>query len=168
MALSRRPRLNAIRWRELIDRQSHSGLSVAGFCAQATVMDQAAFCGSAFVRSLLKCVEHEVGSRAGRNFPADDPARIHVDDEGHEDEALPSPNLGEVRDPQRVRTFSSEQPVDLIPWTRQRLVAVRRLDGLAPNHASQAKSSHQSLHCAACHPPAFPQQVLPNLAHAPV
>lgn len=37
MARSRRPRLSANRWRELIDRQPRSGLSVAGFCAQAQV-----------------------------------------------------------------------------------------------------------------------------------
>lgn len=35
MAAARRPRRSATRWRELIDRQADSGLSVAGFCAQA-------------------------------------------------------------------------------------------------------------------------------------
>lgn len=32
MAAARRPRRSATRWRELIDRQADSGLSVAGFC----------------------------------------------------------------------------------------------------------------------------------------
>ena len=35
MAAARRPRRSATRWRELIVRQADSGLSVAGFCAQA-------------------------------------------------------------------------------------------------------------------------------------
>lgn len=35
MAAARKPRLGAARWRELIDRQVDSGLSLAGFCAQA-------------------------------------------------------------------------------------------------------------------------------------
>ncbi len=35
MATGRKPRLSAARWRELIDRQADSGLSVSGFCAQA-------------------------------------------------------------------------------------------------------------------------------------
>ena len=72
--------------------------------APIAVMNEAAASnGSAIVQRLLQRVEHEAGMGRARGAPAHDPTRECVDDERDVDEALPSGDVGEVRDPQRVR-----------------------------------------------------------------
>ena len=45
--------------------------------------------------AIMQCLLQRIAPRA----PADDPAGVRVDDEGHVDEACPRCNVGEVRHP---------------------------------------------------------------------
>jgi len=112
--------------------------------------------GSAIVQRLLQRVEHEAGMGRARGAPAHDPTRECVDDERDVDEALPSGDVGEVRDPQRVRPGRLELTVYLVERTGSRAIADRRLGRLAANHALQAHVSHQSRDRAPSHVLAFP------------
>ena len=108
--------------------------------------------GPSVVQRLLQRVEHEAGVRRPRHAPADDAPGVGVDDEGDVDEARPGRDVGEVRDPQRVRPRRLELPVDVVERARRGLVADR---GPAPacrgSTPCRAHCPHQPRHRAAGH-----------------
>src|SRR5258708_1684980 len=65
-----------------------------------------------------------------------------------------------------MRPRGPELPIDVVQWTRRRLVADRSSDWLATDHALQADASHQTRHGAASDPVPFALQLPPDLAHA--
>src|ERR1700722_8213529 len=97
--------------------------------------------------------------------PAHDAPGVGVDHERDVDEAGPGRDIGEVRDPERVRPGRPELAVDMIQRTRCGLVA-DGFDWLAADHALQAHAPHQSLHGASCDILALAAQLPPDLAHA--
>ena len=129
-------------------------------------MDQTALRGPACVQGLLQRVQHEVGAGGRRDPPADDAACEHVDHEGHEDEAGPGRDVGEVAHPQRVGPIRHELAVDLVLRARSRRLADRGLDRLATHHAPQAEPTHQALDRAARRAVPFALQLPPHLSHA--
>jgi hypothetical protein len=60
-----------------------------------------AMSGSAFVQSLFESVEHKARMGGPAHPPADDTTDVGVDDEGHVNEARPSADIGEIREPER-------------------------------------------------------------------
>jgi hypothetical protein len=74
------------------------------------------------IQRLLQRVEHEVGVHRAADAPAHDGPRVHVDHEGHVDEALPGRHIGEVRDPQLIRPLGQELPVHPVQRARRLLV----------------------------------------------
>ena len=134
--------------------------------AVAVMHEAAAMDGPPIMQRLLQRVEHEARMRRPRDAPADDAPGVDVDDEGDVDEAGPGRDIGEVRDPERIRPWRLELPVDVIQRTRRRLVADRRPHRLAADHAlqAQARISRSTVQRATIE--AFALQLPPDLAHA--
>src|SRR5271155_6232152 len=131
------------------------------------MMDEAAAAGGPSVMErLLESVQDEARMRCPAGSPADDPPGVGVDHERDVDEAGPGRDIGEVRDPERVRPGRPELAVDMIQRTRGGLVADRGFDRLATDHALQAHAPHQSLHGASGDILALAAQLPPDLAHA--
>ena len=112
---------------------------------------------------LLQCVEHELCLHRGRGTPADNTTRKHIDHEGNVDRPGPRLHIGEVRNPQLVRTVCHEQPVHLVIWARLRCVRVRGDDLFAPKHAFEAQIAHQPLYRASCDVLIVSEQNMPDL-----
>ena len=104
--------------------------------AAIRVVDETAADRPAFLQGLLQRIEHEAGMRRARRAPADDPAGVSVDDEGHVDEACPGCDVGEVRHPQRVRPRCAELAIDVVEWTGGGFVADGGAHRLAADDAS--------------------------------
>src|SRR5574344_2534368 len=134
--------------------------------ASVTVMDQPALHGLAGIQRLLQSIQHEVGARRAGYPPADDSPGKDVDDEGDIHKALPGGDVGEIRDPQGVRTTGLELAIDVILRTRHRPVADGGTERLATKHATQPQPAHQPFDRAARHVEAFASQLSPDLAHA--
>ena len=67
--------------------------------------------------SLVQGVQHEGRGHRGGRPPADNLSGKHVYNESHVHDALPCRDIGKVRDPELVRHFGSEGPVDLVVGT---------------------------------------------------
>ena len=107
-------------------------------------MDEpAALNGSALVQSLFQRVEDKAGMGGPADPPADDPSGEGVDDEGHVDEALPGRDVGEVRQPERVRARCVELPVHPVERADDGRVADGGADLAAAHDALQAHPPHQ-------------------------
>src|SRR5690606_2960727 len=74
--------------------------------------------------------------------------------------------IGEVAYPQPVRRRRLELPVDLVEWTRCRLVADGGLHRLAADHALQAHAPHQPGDSTTGNVEALPLPLPPDLAYA--
>lgn len=118
------------------------------------------------MKRLLESIENEAGVGGPACPPADDPAGIAVNDEGHVDEADPGRDIGEVREPQPVQRRGMELAVDLIERTGCGLVANRGADRLAADSPFKAHFPHQSGDGASGDVEAFPLELPPDLAHA--
>jgi hypothetical protein len=66
------------------------------------------------VQSLFERIENEFGLDGTAHAPSDDHARVDIDHEGVEHEALPCGHISEVRHPQFVRSRGDELTVDKI------------------------------------------------------
>src|SRR5690606_13532935 len=71
---------------------------------------------------LFQGIEGEIAAERGRDTPAHDAATERIDHKGHVDEATPCGHIGEIRDPQRVRSLGAEVPlhqyaVPQLEWT---------------------------------------------------
>jgi hypothetical protein len=129
------------------------------------VHEPAALDGTALVEGLLQRVQHKAGVRRARGAPADDAARVGVDHESHVDEACPGRDIGEVRDPQGIRPWRSELPVDAIERAVGRRAGNGGADLLASHDALQAHPAHQARDRAAGGHDPFPAELPPELAH---
>src|SRR6202162_3667356 len=118
------------------------------------------------MQSLLESIEHKAGMCRSRNTPANDAPGEGIDDKGDVDEARPGRDIGEVRDPQRVRPRCLELPVHAVQRARRRLVADRGSDRLATDNALQTQGLHQAPNRAAGNFLAFASQLPPNPSHA--
>jgi hypothetical protein len=108
-------------------------------------------------------VKDEIGAHVGRELPADDAAAVDVDHEREEDQALPAAQVGEVRDPQRIRPVGGELALHEIGPTDRSGVGDRGAPGLAaPLGALDAGRAHQPLDAVATDLDAFPAQRLPR------
>ena len=91
---------------------------------------------------------------------------IGVDDEGDVDEALPGRDVGEVRQPERVRARRVELPVHPVERAGDGRVADGGADLAAAHDALQAHLPHQPGDRAARDLLSLPPELPPHLAHA--
>src|SRR6478672_424138 len=84
----------------------------SGLNAAIAVVDQATALRRATLgKGLLQRIQHEARVRCPAHAPAHDAPGIGIDDERDVDEAPPGGDVGEVRQPQRVRPWRVELPV---------------------------------------------------------
>jgi hypothetical protein len=122
---------------------------------------------AAVVDRLLECVQHEVRPQRRGDTPADNPARKDVDDEGHIDEAAPRGDIGEVRDPELIRSRRGKVAVDKIGRPVGGSICPRGKDpGATADRAPQAHLPHQSLDGAPSDAMTVTAQLPPNLPRA--
>ncbi len=115
----------------------------------------------------LECVDGQVAAQRGRDLPADDPPREHVDDEGDIDPAAVGLDVGEIGNPEPVGTGRCEVPLDEVSGPRQTVVAQGRdLEGSAPSCSDQAHVAREALDGAASDADALLVQGDPDLAGA--
>ena len=131
--------------------------------AAVTVMDKAhGLRRSPIVDRLLGGIQDETGLCRGAGAPADDLARISVDDESDIDEPLLGRDVGEIADPQHVGRRNPELAIHLVQRTRRFLVR----DRCPVRLAADAHVVHQPCHLAPRHIEAFPKELPPDLADA--
>src|SRR5690606_23127480 len=126
----------------------------------------AAMNGSAVVQGLFESVEHKARMGGPAHPPADDTARISIDDEGHIDEARPGADIGEIREPEPVRSRCVEDPVHVVARAWHSPVLHRGADRFAANDAREAEIGHQPLDRATCDSKALAQHLTPDLPRA--
>ena len=114
--------------------------------------------------ALLKGIERELGLERARRPPADDRARIDVDDEGDVDEARPAGHVGEVGYPEPVGGGCVEVPLHEVRRSGRALVRHGRPFDLATYHPRETQLPHQPLHRAARDGDALAVQLAPELA----
>ncbi|MNC46953.1 hypothetical protein D3C75_959920 [compost metagenome] len=88
------------------------------------------------VQGLLRRIKDEVGPHRAADTPTGDSPGEDVDHESNIFPSLPRRDVGEVRDPELVRTFGAELPVDLVLRMRCFAVADCRPHDLAPHYAA--------------------------------
>ena len=131
------------------------------------MVDQAAALdGTAIGQGLLQRIQDEGCVGRAADAPADDASGIGVDDEGNIDEALPGRDVGEVRQPQRVRARCVELPVYPVERTGCCRIADSRADLAAAHDALQAHPAHQAGHRGSDDFLFVPPKLAPHLAHA--
>ncbi len=131
------------------------------------MVDQRTFAlGLPVIQGLLRCVQHEVRAHGSAYAPAHDAPGVHVDHEGHVQPALPSRNVGEVRDPQLVRLIGLEHTVDPIRRAGRLGIGQIGAKDFASNDTTQAQSAHQSLDGTVRHRDAFAVHLHPYLVGA--
>src|SRR5450756_1905443 len=72
----------------------------------------------------LEGIEGEIGARVARGLPADDEAAVGVEDERYVDETRPGAHVGEVGEPEAVRSLGGEVALDEVGRPRRRLVGL--------------------------------------------
>src|SRR5262247_1811380 len=113
---------------------------------------------------LLKRIQDQIRMHRAGDTPADDAARIHIDDESHVDEPRPGRDVCEIGDPELIRPNGSEQALDQISRIF-RLVASDSGSAFATAHNPlQPERSHQSFDATAGDGDAIPSELPPNLA----
>lgn len=124
--------------------------------------------GTSIVKGLFEGIEDQAGMSRSAHSPADDASGESVDHEGDVDEALPSADVGEIREVRRthVRSRCTEVAIDPVERARSRLVADSRADRLATDDALKAHGPHQTNDPAAGDVDAYLLQLPPDLAHA--
>jgi len=91
--------------------------------------------------------------------PADDASGVDIDDEGHIHPALPSRDVGVVRDPELIWPLRPELPVDAIQRPHGSIVGDGGAQPLGTPHALQALGAHQAFDRATVNPHAFAVQL---------
>ena len=77
------------------------------------VMNEAVACPAAAKRH-VQCVDYELCAHVIGRAPADDPATVGVLDGGQVDPTLPGPQMGDVGDPQHIRSGGAKVALDEI------------------------------------------------------
>ena len=128
---------------------------------QAATLDR-----TSISKSLLQGIHHEARMLGSAHTPTDDPSRVGIDDEGNVGKALPAGDVGEVRQPQRVRTGCVELPVHPVERTGNGWIADGRANLPAAHGSLQTHLAHQPGDSAACGADALAAELPPDLAHA--
>jgi hypothetical protein len=76
-------------------------------------------------------VEDQVGAHVAGELPADDPARIRVEHEAEEHQALPAAQIREIGAPQGIRARRAEVTIDQVRAAQRGRVGDRRAPRLA-------------------------------------
>nr|CAA38902.1 unnamed protein product [Agrobacterium tumefaciens] len=126
----------------------------------------AAMNGTPIMKCLLERIKDEARMCCPARPPADGATSKDVDDKGHVDEALPSRDIGEIRNPQPVWRRGFKLAVHPVKRTWSRLVRERRADRLSPNNTLQAHRPHKPSNGAAGGVEAFTLQLPPDLTNA--
>lgn len=100
-------------------------------------------------QGLIQSIEHHLGIGGRGDFPANDAARKDVDDERYIDEAYSGSDIGEVGNPENVRSQRLELSVHFVFRTWQRWVALRCFH-LSTRNTLNAHGFHEPNDCAAC------------------
>jgi len=98
-----------------------------------------------------------------RQLPADHSPRVNVKDDGEVTPPFLSPDVGEVRQPQPIRTICAEVALHQILRRNRRETGDRRAARRPLAHAFDAIPPHQSFHRAAGDADLFTLQLLPCL-----
>src|SRR5664280_1462004 len=88
-------------------------------------MDEALAGSLALPEGHLQGIEGEVGTQVVRRLPADDVARVDVEDERDVDEARPGTHIGQIGDPETVRCAGAEVALDQVIGPRAALMPSR-------------------------------------------
>jgi hypothetical protein len=111
----------------------------------------------------LQRVQDQVGAQVRGGLPADDHAREDVLDERQVEKALAGLEVGEIADPQPIRTVGDKAPLDQVGRARRRLIGDREPVPLAAGlGAAQPVGPHQPLDAAARRRHAMAPQRLPD------
>ncbi len=112
----------------------------------------------------LQRVQGQVRAQRARSLPADHEAREHVHDKRDVHPATVRLDVGEVRYPQRVRSWGAKLPRHQVGGPVAGLVTEHGADTpLAAAHAAQACGSDEALDGAARHTRALPIELRPHL-----
>src|SRR5215211_6723434 len=90
----------------------------------------------------LQGVDHELGPHVGVHRPTDDPSRVGVQDEGQVEKALLRRYVGDVRQPDPVRTTGNEVPAKQVRCTSGLRITAGGSVPLTPHTASKPCSPH--------------------------
>src|SRR5690625_640099 len=114
----------------------------------------------------LQRVQGEVGPQRLRQLPADHAAGEHIDDERGIDPARERAAVGDVRDPQLVRSGRGEVTFDQVRTGVWTVAGERCPRALLSADPAQPLGSHQPFHGAACDRDTFPAQLSVELLRA--
>ena len=115
------------------------------------------------VHGHLEGVEDEVGLEVRGGLPADDHPREDVEHERQVDEPFTRLEVGEVADPQLVRAFGDEAPLNQVGRSRGVLVGDGQPAPLAAGlGAADLVPTHESLDAASWRPDALAAQRFPH------
>jgi hypothetical protein len=97
----------------------------------------------ALVQSHLERLEHELGAQVRRHRPAHDLAAPRVDDHRQIQEPAPRRHVGDVRDPEPIRSPGREHALDEIRRRPRVAIAHRRCRKAPSAYAGEACRVHQ-------------------------
>jgi hypothetical protein len=113
---------------------------------------------------LFDGVEDHRGGHRRCDPPAQDPARVGIDDEGHVGKPRPRRHVGQVGDPRPIRCRRPKPALDTISRTHRGRVCDGGLAGLASGSTGQTQFGHQPLNGAARHRNPLAVERQPHLA----
>ena len=136
--------------------------------APIAVMDQPSprrFCRGG-LEGLLESLQWQcLSAEAGGHCPADDPSRENVCDERGVAEPGRDPDVGDVSDPELIRSGSREVPLDQIRTTVQATSRARREHLSTTAYPAQTSSFHQPSGLVAAD---FPSGTAHRVMHLPI
>ena len=97
-------------------------------------------------RCHVECVDHEFRGHRARRLPADDATAEDVGDEGHVDNTTPRGAIGEVGDPELVRSRGVKLALDEVARARRTRVRMGRETILRSARSADALTLHQPLY----------------------
>jgi hypothetical protein len=114
------------------------------------------------MKSLFERIQDEACMCCAADPPANDTAREDINDEGDIDKPCPGRDIGEIRNPEAVRSRCPEVPVHLVTRAWRGCVWHGRTHLLAASNTLKALILHQPFDRAACHIKAFALHLPPD------
>ena len=102
--------------------------------------------GLTLIEGLFERIKGPVGLEGRGDTPTDDATREDVGHKGGVGKASPGCDVRDVRNPQTVRRFSSEVPLDEVERTRRLRAWNGGADATAPHSTCEPLLAHQPLH----------------------
>ena len=118
------------------------------------------------MQRLLERIEHQLRAHRGVRTPADDPPREHVDDERDVHEAIPRRDVGEVRDPELIRSLRHDVPLHQVIRSRRGGLRPRGDHALAADDAPQPRAAQSPFDRTARDAHALAHELPPDLPRA--